>query len=603
MESSRFFEKNGLHGKPFFTMGLTVFCVFFLCATTAQAWWQEDWTMRRQIDLNTTAQGANIQEAVANIPILLRLHTGNFDFKKAKPDGSDIRFVAADDVTSLKYEIDTFDVINEIALIWVKVPEIKANAADNRLFMYYGNEKAKDSQDKIGVFAHGQALVYHLGESEGNPQDSTQYKNHAVRFSGGQSLPTVVGNGISLFGGQDSIVVPSSPTINLVDGFSLSAWIKLAQPSTDGYLFSQTEQNNGIIVGVDGEKAYARILNNGAVVQTEGDAVLTLGNWHHLAVTAKAGGKLSLYIDGREAASTALAQQLPALKTELFFGSSQTDGHQLTAELDEIELSTTTRSPAWITTVFASQGIESKLVSCGAEMSDGGEDTFSEMHLDTIVGNITLDGWVIISLLVVMGSGAMLVLVSKSYFLYLSHKDNKAFKESFDQMETLFKHGNVFDDFDNSSLCRIYFNGCETITGMLRKKSNQIRPVLSGKEMDFFKASLERGYLQETKKFQSWMMVLPLAISGGPFLGLLGTVWGVMNTFAAMAAAGDANIMAIAPGVASALAATVCGLLVAIPALFGYNYLSGQIKNQTADIGIFVDEFIMLVDRDHGEEQ
>ena len=127
--------------------------------------------------------------------------------------------------------------------------------------------------------------------------------------------------------------------------------------------------------------------------------------------------------------------------------------------------------------------------------------------------------------------------------------------------------------------------------------------MLTVKEIDFFKASLEKSYIQETKKFNNWIGILPLAIAGGPFLGLLGTVWGVMNTFAAMAQAGDANIMAIAPGVASALAATVCGLLVAIPALFGYNYLSGIIKDQTADMGIFIDEFIMLVDRDHGEEK
>ena len=69
------------------------------------------------------------------------------------------------------------------------------------------------------------------------------------------------------------------------------------------------------------------------------------------------------------------------------------------------------------------------------------------------------------------------------------------------------------------------------------------------------------------------MVLLTIAISGGPFLGLLGTVVGVMITFAAIAAAGDVNINAIAPGISAALLATVAGLAVAIPALFGYNYL------------------------------
>ena len=90
-------------------------------------------------------------------------------------------------------------------------------------------------------------------------------------------------------------------------------------------------------------------------------------------------------------------------------------------------------------------------------------------------------------------------------------------------------------------------------------------------------------------------MLLTIAISGGPFLGLLGTVMGVMITFAAIAASGDVNINAIAPGIAAALVATVAGLVVAIPALFGYNYLVSQIKNISADMQVFIDEFISKI--------
>ena len=88
------------------------------------------------------------------------------------------------------------------------------------------------------------------------------------------------------------------------------------------------------------------------------------------------------------------------------------------------------------------------------------------------------------------------------------------------------------------------------------------------------------------------MVLLTIAISGGPFLGLLGTVVGVMITFAAIAAAGDVNINAIAPGISAALLATVAGLAVAIPALFGYNILITRNKNVSADMHVFVDEFV-----------
>ncbi len=91
------------------------------------------------------------------------------------------------------------------------------------------------------------------------------------------------------------------------------------------------------------------------------------------------------------------------------------------------------------------------------------------------------------------------------------------------------------------------------------------------------------------------MVLLTIAIAGGPFLGLLGTVVGVMITFAAIAAAGDVNVNAIAPGIAAALVATVAGLAVAIPALFGYNYLGSRISELNSDMQVFVDEFISRI--------
>jgi biopolymer transport protein ExbB len=116
--------------------------------------------------------------------------------------------------------------------------------------------------------------------------------------------------------------------------------------------------------------------------------------------------------------------------------------------------------------------------------------------------------------------------------------------------------------------------------------------VLSAASIAAIRASLDGGVVKEMQRLNRLMVVLTIAISGGPFLGLLGTVIGVMITFAAIAASGDVNVNAIAPGIAAALVATVAGLGVAIPALFGYNYLISRIKNLTDDIQVFVDEFV-----------
>jgi len=80
------------------------------------------------------------------------------------------------------------------------------------------------------------------------------------------------------------------------------------------------------------------------------------------------------------------------------------------------------------------------------------------------------------------------------------------------------------------------------------------------------------------------MIVLSTAVAGGPFIGLLGTVWGVMETFAGIAKANSASLTAMAPGVAGALIATVIGLLVAIPAMFAYNFMVTTIRSITQEL-------------------
>src|SRR5262249_6702920 len=112
---------------------------------------------------------------------------------------------------------------------------------------------------------------------------------------------------------------------------------------------------------------------------------------------------------------------------------------------------------------------------------------------------------------------------------------------------------------------------------------------------DALKAAVDANSVREGYELNSQMVLLTMAISGGPFLGLLGTVTGVMITFASIAAAGDVNVNSIAPGIAAALLATVAGLAVAIPSLFGYNYLAARIRKISSDMQIFIDEFLTRV--------
>jgi biopolymer transport protein ExbB len=122
---------------------------------------------------------------------------------------------------------------------------------------------------------------------------------------------------------------------------------------------------------------------------------------------------------------------------------------------------------------------------------------------------------------------------------------------------------------------------------------------MSAASLSAIRATVEATMIREIQRLNSQMVVLTISIAGGPFLGLLGTVVGVMITFAAIAAAGDVNVNAIAPGIAAALVATVAGLAVAIPALFAYNYLTGRIQALTADMQVFVDELTTRIAENH----
>jgi biopolymer transport protein TolQ len=96
--------------------------------------------------------------------------------------------------------------------------------------------------------------------------------------------------------------------------------------------------------------------------------------------------------------------------------------------------------------------------------------------------------------------------------------------------------------------------------------------------------ALQRALAQQTLRYEANMIFLASIVSGAPFLGLLGTVWGVMDAFSAVSVQQTASIQTLAPGVSAALLTTISGLLVAIPCLFGYNMLFAMTKRLITEL-------------------
>jgi biopolymer transport protein ExbB len=560
------------------------FLLALLSPSLASAWWNADWSQRKKISLNTGAAGVELKESLAQVPVAVRLHTGNFSFIDAKADGSDLRFVSSDDKTPLKHHVELFDGANELAIVWVQLPKLTPGSAAEYVWLYYGNEKAPAADDAKGTYDGQQVAVFHLGEKEGAPRDATANALAPVRagtaFDAGGQL-----GGAAAFSGAGLAFEPAPAlALSAAGGFTFSAWLKPDGAQAKALLYEQQDGRKAALsFGVEGERLVARVQG----VEIAGGA-LKPGAWQHVALTV-GGGKASIHLDGREAASAAAA--LPDVQAAVAIG----EGYR--GLMDEVQLSRAARSADWVKAAALGQGSEGRLLNVAADNEEGASGGHS--YFGILIDNLTVDAWVVIVILMVMLAISFAVMAGKAVFLRKTERANATFLDRFQNFSgdlACFDTAAAALDgggLGHSSLYRLYDVGARELKHRFEiYRSRGLPANLTPQALDAIRASLDAGMVREGHRLNAQMVLLTIAISGGPFLGLLGTVVGVMITFAAIAAAGDVNVNAIAPGIAAALMATVAGLAVAIPSLFGYNYLGSRIKNVSADMHIFADEFI-----------
>lgn len=575
---------------------------------SASAYWNTEWTVRKQITIDPGAAGTSIEDPVGTVPLLLRLHDGNFTFAEAKDDGSDIRFVAGDDKTLLPHHIERYDSLLDEAFVWVKVPNVKANTKIT-IWLYYGNGKAPRAEDAKGTYDANTTLIYHWSETNAAPRDSTSYGNNAEK-SAISTAGSLIGPGARLEPAT-SISIPNSDSLTWREGaaFTWSVWVKLG-PASSGALLSRSENGAGVVLAIEDNTPYLQVAGQ----QARSTARLDANGWHHLAAVAN-GGEATLYVDGAKAAS--IAGAVPGMITPIVVGTNtELNLPGAACEIDELEMSKVARSAGFLNVAATTQGTEkdSKLVAFAVDEKK--HHWLSGGFLGIILGSLTVDGWIVIGILAVMSAISWLVMISKARYIGITRKGNAAFLRDWKHVAADLS---FLDDPDaknvvtlggriqahkrnvikHSSVYHIYKIGAEEIRHRMALDGAD-KHALSGRSIEAIRASLDGGLVREAQKLNSLLVLLTIAISGGPFLGLLGTVVGVMITFAAIAAEGDVNVNAIAPGIAAALAATVAGLVVAIPALFGYNYLLSNVKNAASDMQVFIDEFVTKIAEYYG---
>ena len=219
----------------------------------------------------------------------------------------------------------------------------------------------------------------------------------------------------------------------------------------------------------------------------------------------------------------------------------------------------------------------------------------------------TLPGQIIVMVLFLGSAWAWTIMVTKRMELKRATRMTKKFLAAFREERNptaLFTKREVYP---GSPLNIIYTEGCKALGGELQAHGIDPDDLLMGdltseshrrlslNQLETLRAVVDRNVADEALNLEDQMGLLATAVSAAPFLGLLGTVWGVMDAFAGMAESGSAALSAVAPGISGALLTTIVGLLVALPSMIGYNLLSSRIRSLSVQMDNFAQEFISAI--------
>jgi len=231
------------------------------------------------------------------------------------------------------------------------------------------------------------------------------------------------------------------------------------------------------------------------------------------------------------------------------------------------------------------------------------------------IQNATTEGKITVLALLVLSLFSWTIIITKFRQLMIARKATKKFFAAYNSTRDPLDIQRKGEEFDGAPAYQLYIRGADELAYRLKNNPVQVQAIakfippnggehtntdylarsaetkVSIASFEAVKVILEEASGGEAMALEKGMIVLSTAVAGGPFIGLLGTVWGVMSTFAGIAESRAATLTAMAPGVAAALVATVTGLLVAIPAMFAYNFMVTTIRAITQELDGFASRY------------
>ena len=205
----------------------------------------------------------------------------------------------------------------------------------------------------------------------------------------------------------------------------------------------------------------------------------------------------------------------------------------------------------------------------------------------------------VLALLILMSAASWFVIGSKTLYLSNAASRSAKFQDAFWKTGRLDEIWRISEASPPSPVSAVFRAGYTELAKL--QKRRQETPDAASEELlgdiESVQRALDRARTTAITDMESRVPLLGTTASAGPFIGLFGTVWGIMNSFRNIGAKGAANLATVAPGIAEALVATAIGLMAAIPAVMAYNYFSRRIRVIAAEMETFSSDFLNIVRR------
>jgi biopolymer transport protein TolQ len=207
----------------------------------------------------------------------------------------------------------------------------------------------------------------------------------------------------------------------------------------------------------------------------------------------------------------------------------------------------------------------------------------------------------VLFLLLILSGACWCVILIKMRLFRRVRKESEHFMDLFIErtnLSMLYKESHFFEE---SHLVRVFRTGYEELGRLsksLEMKNPQEGKIQSEVWLESVQRAMEGSVLVELQRMERLLPLLATTGSTAPFIGLFGTVWGIMNSFREIGLKGAANLAVVAPGISEALVATAMGLGAAIPAVVAYNHFTNRIRILDNEMNHFMGDFLNMLKRD-----